>query len=111
FGFSLLYGDKYSDYKYLTLILGIYELLLGINRPYIVGLRAINYTKPFFIGNLFTALVTSGLGMILSSYLSVFGSALSMIITTLFLSLYYILQHNKEVNLRIREEQERILTI
>ncbi|UXH43193.1 hypothetical protein N5C46_16040 [Rossellomorea vietnamensis] len=95
--FDLFFNDKYSSYKYLILIFGIYQLVLGLNRPFIVALRSMNKTKYFFIGNFLSALFTLTIGMLIANSYNVLGSALSILISAIISTFYFILSFKRVI--------------
>lgn len=102
FSFTIVFGDTYSHYRNLTLIFGINQLIQGLNRPAIVGLRALNRTRHFFYGNLILVLSTFSIGTILAKEYLNFGAALSMMISSLFVTIYFIFAFKKEINLGLK---------
>ncbi|GAB6440844.1 hypothetical protein bcgnr5390_30110 [Bacillus luti] len=101
FSYPFIFGNGYSEFAYLTVFFGVYQLLLGINRPAVIGLRALNITKPFFVGNLLCAFVTLGLGIVLTSYYGVVGAVSGIVIATLVLSGYFVYSFYKVINKKI----------
>ncbi|WP_242269627.1 lipopolysaccharide biosynthesis protein [Bacillus cereus group sp. BfR-BA-01408] len=100
FIYPLLFGNSYGEFAYLTIFFGLYQLLLGANRPSVIGLRAMNTTKPFFVGNLLCALITLGAGVSLTSLYGINGAIIGILIATLILTGYFIVTFYKVVSAR-----------
>ncbi|KAA0764909.1 lipopolysaccharide biosynthesis protein [Bacillus sp. SH5-2] len=100
FIYPLLFGNSYVEFAYLTIFFGLYQFLLGANRPSVIGLRAMNITKPFFVGNLLCALITLGAGVYLTSLYGINGAIIGILIATLILTGYFIFSFYKVINAR-----------
>ncbi|ALC82640.1 lipopolysaccharide biosynthesis protein [Bacillus gobiensis] len=96
--FEIIFGENFKNYKYLTIIFGIYQFALGLNRPSVVALRALNKTKYFFTGNFIGTVITLLLGLILTINYQEFGSALAIAISGIFVTIYFRNSFSKEVN-------------
>ncbi len=90
FLYGIIFGEKYASFSYLTIFFGFYQLLQGINKPALVGLVAMENTKPVFIGNLVNAAITVCFGLLMSKYFHVIGSVMGVVLATFILSIYLI---------------------
>ncbi|MBZ5749057.1 lipopolysaccharide biosynthesis protein [Metabacillus rhizolycopersici] len=93
--FDLVFGEQFSNYKYLIVIFGVYQLILGLNRPSVVALRSMNRTKFFYVSNLLSAIATVTIGLILASEFTVLGAALSMVVSASLSTIYFIISYKK----------------
>lgn len=98
FSFSLIFGENYEKYKYLTIIFGLYQLSLGLNRPSIVALRALNKTRHFFIGNLISTIITIVVGLSLTILFKELGASIAIALSGFAITIYFQKSFNKEVD-------------
>jgi O-antigen/teichoic acid export membrane protein len=83
----ILYRNRYADFSYLTFVFALHQLLLGLNRPYAVGLKAIERTTPIFWGHCAGAIVMVVASWTLISSLGALGVAIGFVLSALALLL------------------------
>ncbi|MFZ7826288.1 lipopolysaccharide biosynthesis protein [Priestia sp. 40] len=98
FSFDIVFGKNFEQYKYLTMIFGVYQLALGLNRPSVVGLRALNKTKHFFTGNFIGTVVTIFIGLFLTIKFHELGSAVAIAFSGICITVYFRRSFNKEIS-------------
>lgn len=76
-----IYRKTYADYSWLAFIFAFHQFLLGLNRPYAVGLKAIEKTTPIFWGHCAGAGLMVVGSWLLISYLGALGVAVGFIIS------------------------------
>ncbi|MFT8322219.1 MAG: hypothetical protein ABF649_15070 [Bacillus sp. (in: firmicutes)] len=90
FMYSILFGKQFASFSYLTIYFGMYQLLLGLNKPALVALLGMENTRPVFIGNLLNAVITVFFGLMMSKYFHVIGAVFGVIAAATVLSVYLI---------------------
>ncbi|MEO7933353.1 MAG: hypothetical protein ABIT76_09365 [Chthoniobacterales bacterium] len=76
-----LYLKTYSQFSWLAFIFAFHQFLLGLNRPYAVGLKAIEKTTPIFWGHCAGAALMVLGSWILITYLGALGVAIGFVLS------------------------------
>ncbi len=78
-----LYSEHYAAYSSLIFLFALHQFLAGASRPYAVGLKAIENTRPIFWGYFFPAVVMTLCGWLIIRECQAFGVGIGFCISAL----------------------------
>jgi O-antigen/teichoic acid export membrane protein len=79
----ILYRDHYAAYSHLIFLFAFHQFLAGASRPYAVGLKAVECTKPIFWGYFFPAVVTLLIGWLIVREFHASGIGIGFVLSAL----------------------------